>query len=124
MKRVLFFISSAIVTGSPDHSILATDVETGGAIARLDNAHEWVLMSFVVVLFFYNNNFFSQVLIIYLLRREAINKIINLDESYIASGDDGGVIKVPNLFFLLRLPLLFRILFGYVSLQINWKYTK
>lgn len=33
---------SALLTGSPDCSILATDVETGSTIARLDNAHEWV----------------------------------------------------------------------------------
>ena len=32
----------AIVTGYPDRSILATDVETGFAIARLDDAHGWV----------------------------------------------------------------------------------
>jgi len=32
----------ALLTGSPDFSILATDVETGSTIARLDNAHEWV----------------------------------------------------------------------------------
>lgn len=30
---------SAILTGSPDCSILATDVETGAAIARLEDAH-------------------------------------------------------------------------------------
>ena len=30
----------AILTGSPDCSILATDVETGSTIARLDDAHE------------------------------------------------------------------------------------
>jgi hypothetical protein len=30
----------ALLTGSPDFSILATDVETGSTIARLDNAHE------------------------------------------------------------------------------------
>lgn len=34
----------AIVTGSPDRSILATDVETGSAIARLEHSHGWVLM--------------------------------------------------------------------------------
>lgn len=33
---------SAILTGSPDHSILATDVETGSVIARLEDAHELV----------------------------------------------------------------------------------
>ncbi|KAK9922102.1 hypothetical protein M0R45_030583 [Rubus argutus] len=56
---------SAILTGSPDHTILATDVETGSAIARLENAHE-----------------------------AAINRLINLTASTIASGDDGGCIKV------------------------------
>lgn len=29
----------AILTGSPDCSLLATDVETGSAVARLDEAH-------------------------------------------------------------------------------------
>ncbi|KAL6133890.1 hypothetical protein ACLB2K_066123 [Fragaria x ananassa] len=56
---------SAILTGSPDHTILATDVETGSAIARLENAHE-----------------------------DAINRLINLTASTIASGDDKGCIKV------------------------------
>ncbi|KAI4327873.1 hypothetical protein L6164_020284 [Bauhinia variegata] len=55
----------AILTGSPDCSILATDLETGSAIARLDNAHE-----------------------------AAINRLINLTESTVASGDDEGCIKV------------------------------
>ncbi|GAB4847647.1 WD domain repeat-containing protein 55 [Ancistrocladus abbreviatus] len=55
----------AIVTGSPDCSILATDVETGSAIARLEDAHP-----------------------------APINRIINLTESSIASGDDEGCIKV------------------------------
>ncbi|CAL5366007.1 unnamed protein product [Camellia sinensis] len=54
-----------IVTGSPDCSILATDVETGSAIARLENSHG-----------------------------AAVNRIINLTESTIASGDDEGCIKV------------------------------
>ncbi|KAL5545989.1 hypothetical protein UlMin_005676 [Ulmus minor] len=65
--RAVRFIDDgrAIVTGSPDRSILATDVETGGTIARLEDAHG-----------------------------EAINKIINLHQSKIASGDDGGCIKV------------------------------
>ncbi|KAF3447672.1 hypothetical protein FNV43_RR08375 [Rhamnella rubrinervis] len=55
----------AIVTGSPDRSILATDVETGSTIARLEDAHG-----------------------------DAVNRIINLTESTIASGDDEGCIKV------------------------------
>ncbi|XAR58081.1 hypothetical protein NMG60_11026460 [Bertholletia excelsa] len=65
--RALRFINEgqAIVTGSPDFSILATDVETGSAIARLDNSHG-----------------------------AAINRIINLTESTVASGDDEGCIKV------------------------------
>ncbi|KAK8577894.1 hypothetical protein V6N13_076570 [Hibiscus sabdariffa] len=52
-------------TGSKDCSILATDVETGSVIARLENAHE-----------------------------NAINSLINLTESTVASGDDEGCIKV------------------------------
>lgn len=55
----------AIVTGSPDCSILATDVETGAKIAHLENAHT-----------------------------AAVNRIINLTEATIASGDDAGCVKV------------------------------
>ncbi|XP_042060487.1 WD repeat-containing protein 55-like [Salvia splendens] len=65
--RALRFVNEgrAIVTGSPDFSILATDVETGAPISRLDNSHE-----------------------------SAVNRIVNLTESTIASGDDEGCIKV------------------------------
>ncbi|KAM2565727.1 hypothetical protein COP2_009192 [Malus domestica] len=65
--RAVRFINNgqAILTGSPDCSILATDVETGAAIARLDEAHG-----------------------------SAVNKLINLTESTVASGDDEGCIKV------------------------------
>ncbi|CAK9181509.1 unnamed protein product [Ilex paraguariensis] len=65
--RTVRFINEgrAIVTGSPDCSILATDVETGSAIARLENSHG-----------------------------AAVNRIISLTESTIASGDDDGCIKV------------------------------
>ncbi|KAI9115882.1 hypothetical protein K1719_012812 [Acacia pycnantha] len=56
------FIS--LLTGSPDCSILATDVETGSAIARFDNA------------------------------RAAVNRLINLTESTVATGDDEGCIKI------------------------------
>ncbi|CAO2842789.1 unnamed protein product [Amaranthus hypochondriacus] len=55
----------AIVTGSPDCSILATDVETGTKIAHLENAHS-----------------------------TPVNRIINLTEATIASGDDSGCVKV------------------------------
>lgn len=55
----------AIVTGSPDCSILATDIETGSEIVRLENSHG-----------------------------AAVNRIVNLTESSIASGDDEGCIKV------------------------------
>ncbi|XP_028220513.1 WD repeat-containing protein 55-like isoform X2 [Glycine soja] len=58
----------AILTGSPDCLILATDVETGSTIARLDDAHE-----------------------------AAINRLINLTESTVASGDDEGCIKVWDI---------------------------
>ncbi|CAK7349359.1 unnamed protein product [Dovyalis caffra] len=51
--------------GSSDCSILATDLETGSPIARLENAHE-----------------------------DAIFSLINLTESTIATGDDQGFIKV------------------------------
>ncbi|KAL6494665.1 WD domain repeat-containing protein 55 [Orobanche gracilis] len=65
--RALRFVNEgrAVVTGSPDCSILATDVETGVQIARIENSHG-----------------------------AAVNRIINLTESTIASGDDEGCIKV------------------------------
>lgn len=65
--RTVRFINDgqAIVTGSKDRSILATDVETGAPIVRLENSHE-----------------------------DAINSIINVTDSTIASGDDLGFIKV------------------------------
>ncbi|CAN1299009.1 WD repeat-containing protein 55 [Linum perenne] len=65
--RAVRFINGgqAIITGSSDCSILATDVETGAAIARLENAHE-----------------------------DAIFSLINLTESTIATGDDQGCMKV------------------------------
>ncbi|KAJ3695127.1 hypothetical protein LUZ60_000504 [Juncus effusus] len=65
--RAVRFANSGkiILTGSADCSILATDVETGKITARLENAHE-----------------------------EAINRIVNLTETMIASGDDDGCIKV------------------------------
>lgn len=65
--RTVRFINGgrALATGSKDCSILATDVETGSVIARLENAHE-----------------------------NAINSLINLSESTVASGDDEGCIKV------------------------------
>ncbi|KAJ8544742.1 hypothetical protein K7X08_017325 [Anisodus acutangulus] len=65
--RAVRFINEgrAIVSGSPDCSILATDVETGSEIVRLENAHG-----------------------------DAVNRIVNMTESTIASGDDEGCIKV------------------------------
>ncbi|KAK6796538.1 hypothetical protein RDI58_004239 [Solanum bulbocastanum] len=65
--RTVRFINEgrAIVTGSPDCSILATDMETGSEIVRLENFHG-----------------------------AAVNRIVNLTESTIASGDDEGCIKV------------------------------
>ncbi|TKY67753.1 WD repeat-containing protein 55 [Spatholobus suberectus] len=65
----------ALLTGSPDCSILATDVETGSTIARLDNAHE-------ICMWFFCDG------------RAAVNRLINLTESTVASGDDEGCIKV------------------------------
>ncbi|PKI67331.1 hypothetical protein CRG98_012280 [Punica granatum] len=65
--RAVRFISDgkAILSGSPDCSILATDVETGSVVARVENAHE-----------------------------AAINRLVNLTEATIATGDDNGCIKV------------------------------
>ncbi|KAM7260110.1 hypothetical protein ACFE04_015851 [Oxalis oulophora] len=64
--RAVRFINNgqAIVSASADCSILATDVETGTQITRLDNAHD-----------------------------DAIYTLINVTESTIASGDDAGCIK-------------------------------
>lgn len=65
--RAVRFINGgrAILTGSPDHSILATDVETGSVIARLEDAHD-----------------------------DAVNRLVNVTSETIASGDDNGCIKV------------------------------
>ncbi|KAG9132375.1 hypothetical protein Leryth_022426 [Lithospermum erythrorhizon] len=65
--RTLRFINDgkAIVTGSPDCTIVATDVETGANVVRLENAHG-----------------------------AAVNRIVNLTESTIASADDEGCIKL------------------------------
>ncbi|XP_008786883.1 WD repeat-containing protein 55-like [Phoenix dactylifera] len=65
--RAVRFVDSGrvILTGSPDCSILATDVETGTAIARLEDAHG-----------------------------DAVNRLVNLTETTITSGDDEGYIKV------------------------------
>ncbi|KAL5168921.1 WD repeat-containing protein 55 [Glycine soja] len=60
--RAARFINSG--RGSSDCSILATDVETGSTIARVDNAHE-----------------------------SAVNRLINLTESTVVSGDNDGCIK-------------------------------
>ncbi|KAF9613101.1 hypothetical protein IFM89_005580, partial [Coptis chinensis] len=54
-----------ILIASPIFSIRLTDVQTGATIARLDNAHE-----------------------------AAVNRLVNLTEITIASGDDNGCIKV------------------------------
>jgi len=54
-----------VLTASADKSILATNVETGQAVARLADAHG-----------------------------EAINRLVNCSENTVASGDDGGTVKV------------------------------
>ncbi|XP_051208898.1 WD repeat-containing protein 55 [Lolium perenne] len=65
--RAVRFVDSGtvILTGSADSSILASDVETGKAIARLEDAHD-----------------------------NAINRVVCLTETTVASGDDEGCIKV------------------------------
>ncbi|XP_017249568.1 WD repeat-containing protein 55 [Daucus carota subsp. sativus] len=65
--RAVRFINGggAILTGSPDFSLLATDVETGTQVARVDDAHG-----------------------------AAVNRLVNLTETTIASGDDDGCVKV------------------------------
>lgn len=54
-----------VLTASADKSILASNVETGQAVARLADAHG-----------------------------EPINRLVNCGETTVASGDDGGTIKV------------------------------
>ncbi|KAG9457660.1 hypothetical protein H6P81_002168 [Aristolochia fimbriata] len=65
--RAVRFVDSGrtLVTASPDCSILATDVETGKTVARLEDAHG-----------------------------AALSRLINLAETTFASGDDDGCIKV------------------------------
>lgn len=65
--RAVRFVDSgrAMLTASPDCSILSTDVETGTAIARLEDAHG-----------------------------AAINRLVSLTETTVSSGDDEGCIKV------------------------------
>ncbi|KMZ62002.1 WD-40 repeat protein [Zostera marina] len=68
--RAVRFVNSGevLLTASPDLSLLATDVETGTAIARLNDAHG-----------------------------AAINRVISLSETTVASGDDEGCIKVWDI---------------------------
>ncbi|XP_068636648.1 WD repeat-containing protein 55-like [Aristolochia californica] len=65
--RAVRFVDSGriIATGSPDCSILATDVETGNTVARREDAHG-----------------------------AALSRLINLTETTFCSGDDEGCIKV------------------------------
>ncbi|KAL0774941.1 hypothetical protein Bca101_040093 [Brassica carinata] len=63
--------SSGIVTASADCSILATDVETGASVAHLEHAHE-----------------------------DAVNTLITVTETTIASGDDQGCVKVCAVILL------------------------
>ncbi|XP_074283330.1 uncharacterized protein LOC141607880 [Silene latifolia] len=82
--RAARFISQgrAIVTGSPDCLILATDVETRAKVVHLENAHS-----------------------------APVNQIINLTEATIASGDDAGCVKEASSWlyeiFLQQFPLGF-----------------
>lgn len=91
---------SALLTGSPDCSILATDVETGSTIARLDNAHEWVDLLLwltchdLAYRFMCVHSFLIFYAVFLLWCRGAVNRLINLTESTVASGDDEGCIKV------------------------------
>ncbi|KAH1106635.1 hypothetical protein J1N35_010403 [Gossypium stocksii] len=94
--RIVRFINGgqAVATGSKDCSILATDVETGSVIARLENAHDYVLTAFWST--FYLLIFFNWLLKHYFIWtcRNAINSLINRTESTVATGDDEGCIKV------------------------------
>ena len=53
MKWLVLHLLLAIVTCSPDKSILSTDVETGTAIARLEDAHRWVCLPCSHCVFFF-----------------------------------------------------------------------
>ncbi|CAN6486734.1 unnamed protein product [Victoria cruziana] len=65
-RAVRFLKSGSVVlTSSADHSIVATDLETGRPTARMENAHG-----------------------------DAVNRLVNLTETTISSGDDMGCIKV------------------------------
>jgi WD40 repeat protein len=94
MKWLVLHLLLAIATCSPDLSILATDVETGSAIARLEDAHRWECLPCSLHIFLF-------ILLIMLIScfecmrsSGAINRLINLSETTIASGDDDGCIKV------------------------------
>ncbi|CAN6834615.1 unnamed protein product, partial [Brassica oleracea var. botrytis] len=65
--RAVRFIDDGqrIVTASADCSILATDAETGASVAHLEHAHE-----------------------------DAVNTLITVTETTIASGDDQGCVKI------------------------------
>jgi WD40 repeat protein len=83
---------SVILSGSADYSILATDVETGKSIARLEDAHEWV--SLVSMLLFKNKNLEPRDHSFGWYCRNGINRLVCLTESMVATGDDEGCIKV------------------------------
>ncbi|KAK8716324.1 hypothetical protein V6N13_043639 [Hibiscus sabdariffa] len=61
----------AVATSSKDCSILASNVETGSLIARLEDAHE-----------------------------NAINTFINITESIVASADDQGSLLLGSVDFM------------------------
>lgn len=95
-----FFVFLAILTGSPDFSLLATDVETGTQVARVDDAHGWVPFGLKLVIVWIIM-FWWMVIEIMLCFRAAVNRLVNLTETTIASGDDDGCVKVHFSFHLL-----------------------
>jgi hypothetical protein len=80
-----------IATCSPDCSILTTDVETGSPNLRLEHAHGWVLYLCCIML---RANSFVLLRCYILSGSDAISRLINLDKTTIATGDDEGCIKV------------------------------
>ena len=105
------FWVEVVLSASPDFSILATNVETGQAVARLNNAHRLFSNSSISYLLQKEKNFHvyiwlkenQEIFDIYwwMSWRCPINRLINLSENTIASGDDDGTIKVIYSYKLL-----------------------
>jgi hypothetical protein len=60
---LILWLVSVILTGSADSSILASDVETGKAIARLEDAHEYAFFFLLLIFAKFNTLCFLSVFI-------------------------------------------------------------